>query len=242
MRLGRPDSFAGFGIPGLRRRGVLVAELMIGLVIFALVAMAIASIMTATAVGWQDQQMTQSTQMKAQQILARVQKVLAASKYIGAVTSGSLSNPSAPASVFIWQSNNFGGVQAEDPRIGEMAVISYDPATSSLYLYSVIPQAQMNQAQLLEAAGTMTLVEINDPSNISSFDSLDIVSKTTIGGPGSLSAGSGPSITGFEVDVNGLAATAQLPIVEFAIQFSQNGGSQTLYGTSTLWGPATRPQ
>jgi hypothetical protein len=230
------------GVFSPRSRGMLLAELMIGLVIFSLVAVAIASIMTATAVGWQDRQTTQSAQMKAQQILTKVQNVIASSKYVGAVSSGTLSTPGTPGSIFIWQNNNFDGISAQDPRIGEMAVIAYEPATNSLYLYSCIPASQMSAAQLLEASGPMTLAQIGDPTNISKFEGLDIVSKATLGGPGSTADDTGPSVSGFSVDVNGLSTVAQLPIVEFAIQFTQNGASQTLYGTSTLWGPATRPQ
>ena len=55
------------------KRGFLLVELVIGLVIVALVMLGAAAIMGAVAQGWSDQDVTRSTQLQANQTYVRVQ-------------------------------------------------------------------------------------------------------------------------------------------------------------------------
>ena len=96
------------------------------MVIVALVMFGAAAIMEAAAQGWNDQDVTRSTQVQANQTYIRVQNALQGAKFIGYVTPSS----SQTGSIFFWQNDNLGGVEAGDPYAGEMALIQYDATTT----------------------------------------------------------------------------------------------------------------
>ncbi|MGD0387991.1 MAG: hypothetical protein ABSC42_03465 [Tepidisphaeraceae bacterium] len=216
-----------------------MVELVIGLVIVALVMLGAAAILGAVAEGWNDQDVTRSTQMQANQTYLRVQNALEGAEYVGYVTPST----SQSGSVFFWQNDHLGGVEAGDPYVGEMALLQYDPATASLWLYQV-PSSQLGNSQ---AQQLLTLAVIDEPTEATWFTQQSFVQKQALGGPGSLANdGTRMQVTGFQVYVNPawLSGTStQLPVIEYAIGFKQNDGtSLTLYNTTTIRGPATQPQ
>jgi hypothetical protein len=231
-----------------RHQGFLAVEMMIGLVIMAMVMLGVAAIITSVAQGWNDQDITQSTQLQANQIFARVRNALVGAKFVGYCSPGSLSSSSNPGSIFFWANDNFGGVEAGDPRWGEMALIVQDPTTNSLYLYQPMQPSQMTAAEQTLASTPMTYATMNDSATPAQWESeaASILQQTTLGGPGTQpNSTTALQITGLQVSTAyvtaSLASTSQLPIVEFAIGFSQNGTDLTLYSSTTLKGPATQP-
>jgi len=218
------------------RRGFLLAELLIGLVIIAMVMFGAAAILNAVALGWNDQDVTRSTQVQANQTYIRVQNALQGAKYVGYASASS----SQSGSIFFWQNDNLGGVEAGDPYIGEMALIQYDPATTTLWLYTV-PSSQLSNAAV-QAAWTLT--EINSSANASWFAAQSFVEKQALGGPGNLTNdGTRLQVSSFQVYVSSLGSDTQLPLIEYSIGFARSDGTKlTLYNSTTIRGPATQPE
>lgn len=232
-----------------RKHGFLAVEMMIGLIIMAMVMLGVAAIMESVAQGWSDQDLTQSTQLQANQVFARVRNALVGAKYIGYCSPGSVSGGSSSSgSIFFWANDNFGGVEAGDPRWGEMGLIVQDPTTNSIYLYEAIQPSQMSVTQQTLASTPMSFTSMNESTTPAQWESeaASILQTTTLGGPGTQpNSGTGLQITGLQVSTTyisaSLASTSQLPVVEFAIGFSQSETVLTLYSSTTLKGPATRP-
>jgi type II secretory pathway component PulJ len=219
-------------------RGFLLVELLIGMIIIALVMFGAASIMEAAAQGWNDQDVTRSTQLQANQTYVRVQNALQGAKYVGYVTPSS----SQTGEIFFWQNDNLGGVEAGDPFVGEMALIQYDPTTASLWLYYV-PSSQLTNAQ---AQQPLTLADINLSAEATWFaQQTSFVQKQSLGGPGSLANdGTRLTVSSFQVYVSSLSSTTQLPVIEYSIGFTRpsDGTTLTLYNSTTLRCPTTQPE
>jgi len=219
-------------------RGFLLAELLMGLVIVALVMLGAAAIMEAVATGWNDQDVTRSTQMQANQTYLRVQNALEGAKFIG------YSN-SSPGEIFFWQNDNFGGVEGGDPCIGEMALLQYDSTTKTLWLYKCLPKSEMSGSQQTAASAVWTLSDIDQQSYATQFSqNYNFVQKQALGGPGDeANDGTRMQVEGFQVSVNSLSSSTQLPVIEYSITFQQTDGtSLTLYNTTTIKGPTTEPE
>jgi hypothetical protein len=220
------------------RRAILLAELLIGLVIVALVMLGAAAIMDAVAVGWNGQDVTRSTQMQANQTYLRVQNALEGAKYIGYAGS-------SPGTIFFWADDNFGGVDAGDPCIGEMALIQYDSTANTLWLYKCLAKSDMSPSEQTAAAQSWTLSQIDQSSYATQFtQNYSFVEKQALGGPGNEpNDGTRMRIDGFTVNANSLGSATQLPVVEYSIAFSQTDGTKlTLYNTTTMKGPTTQPE
>jgi hypothetical protein len=207
-------------------------------VIVALVMLGAAAILDAVAVGWNDQDVTRSTQMQANQTYVRVQNALEGAKYIGYTSS-------SPGTILFWQNDNFGGVEACDPCVGEMALLQYDSTTETLWLYKCLAKSDMSPSQQAAAAQSWTLSQIDQASSVTQFtQNYTFVEKQALGGPGDEpNDGTRMQVQGFTVNVNSLASTTQLPVVEYSITFRQTDGTNlTLYNTTTIKGPTTQPE
>ena len=75
-------------ISRIHPRGFTFIELMIGLIITAMIMAAMAAVLTGVAEGWQAGNVSRSTQMQANQIYTRVQKILSGAKYVILPTNG----------------------------------------------------------------------------------------------------------------------------------------------------------
>jgi len=231
-----------------------LVELIIGLVIVALVMLGAAAIMGAVAQGWNDQDVTRSTQVQANQTYVRVQNALQGAKYACYYAAGDVNGNSAqPGCIFFWQNYKLQSGAILDPYLGEMALIQYDPSTNSLWLYQnpSASSSDPNQMQVLTSQSNFATI-------VSQFPQQSFLQKQALGGPGiQPNDGTRLQVKGFQVFVNPYwpsAAGAQLPVVEFAIGFKQNDGlirgikgmelatSLVLYNSTTLRGPATQPQ
>ena len=221
-----------------RARGFLLAELLIGLIIIALVMFGAAAILDSVAQGWSDQDVTRSTQLQANQTYHRVQNALQGAKYVGYVTPSS----SQSGSIFFWQNDNLGGVEAGDPYVGEMALIQYDATTQTLWLYQV-PSSQLSNSQ---AQQPLTLSDINASTEASWFaQQQSLVVKQALGGPGETpNDGTHLAVSSFQVYVSSLSSISQLPVIEYSIGFTRpsDGTNLTLYNSTTIRGPATQPE
>jgi type II secretory pathway pseudopilin PulG len=227
-----------------QHRGFTVVEMTMGLVVLAMIMLAIAGIMTAVAQAWTDQEMNQSTQIQANQIYARVQHILSAAKYVAQYNPGSLTgNPAG--SIFFWRADDYpASPNDETVQAGEMALIVQDPTTSTLWLYEAMPYTQMTPAQYAAAGQVYPWSYWTTPSTVAAFKTSNFLTAQPVplGGPGNLSnPGNYLQITGAQFYVYSLAGASQLPVIEFALAFSRNNQSLNLYSSTTLRGPSTQP-
>ncbi len=214
-----------------RRRAIILVELIIGLVIVALVMLALASILFAVAQGWEDQDISQSTQVQANQIYARVQSDLSAAKCVGSYGTG----PTGGYVIFLSANDDSPG----QIQRGEVSLIIQDPTTNSLYLYgSTAPYS----GQAASTFATSQLSQIT-PAQIEGWSQQQL-----LGGPGTQSDDTARlAVNGFQVYATQTVTTpssfvtTQLPIIEFTLTLSKNGQNLTLYNSSTLR-PSTQPQ
>ncbi len=239
----------GEGVRGARRSGFLLVELIIGLVIVALVMMGAAAIMTAVSAGWDDQDLTRSTQMQANQTYLRIQRILQNANYICYYAPGAISgSPATAGSIFFWQDYGLQtpGMPITDPYLGEMGLIEYDPTTETIWLYENSAPSSSDPTQMQQLTSQSDFAAF-----VAAFPGESWVAKQSLGGPGS-EPGTGANVndclevSGFQVYVNSswnAGTSTQLPVVEYAIGFSRSDGTNlTLYNTTTVRTAATQPE
>src|SRR4030095_1714032 len=88
-------------------------ELVMGLIVAGLVMAAIAALLSAVAMGWEQSGHSQATSIHRVQTHARIQRILKGAKQLGAIRAGSVNGNATPAGVMIWKSdaNDDGKVQ-----------------------------------------------------------------------------------------------------------------------------------
>jgi type II secretory pathway pseudopilin PulG len=227
----RSVAFIPRGPVCIRTRGFILAELLVGLVIVAMVMLALSSVLFAVADGWDDQDISQSTQLQANQIYARVQNYLSSAKCVASYSAG----PTSGDIIFLSANDDSAG-QIE---CGEIGLIIQDPATHSLYLYhSTAPYSGL----ATNTISTGQLASIT-PAQVEAWS----MQQELLGGPGTQpDTGTRLDVDGFQIFATQTVSTAspvttQLPIVEFTLTLSKNGQNTTVYNSSTLR-PSTQPQ
>ncbi|MGA3065312.1 MAG: prepilin-type N-terminal cleavage/methylation domain-containing protein [Tepidisphaeraceae bacterium] len=215
----------------IHRGGFTFIELMIGLVITAMVLAAMAAVMTSVAEGWQAGSISQSTQMQANQIYARVQKILSGAKYVILPTDGG-----SGSSILFWANDDL--IADSTVEAGELGLIQLDSATNTLYLYEAAPNLTGSQLAAAQTPLNWSTLQTLTPSQ---FISWSYIQPTPLGGPGTSGNPNALQVTGANFFVTGLGSTTQLPIIEFSLSFDKNGQSATLYNSTTMRGPTTQP-
>lgn len=224
-------------------KGFLLVELIMGLVIVALVMLGAAAMMEAVSQGWNDQDISHSTQMQANQTYLRIQKALEGVKYVCYSTPGALTGtPATPACIFFWQDYDLQTGTITDPYLGEMALIQYDPTTQTIWLYQNLSPSSGDSNQMQQLTSQSDFA-----AYVADFPSESFVTKQALGGPGTgANDNNCLDVSGFQVYVNpawNSGTSTQLPVIEYAIGFSRSdGASLTLYNTTTIRTPATQPQ
>jgi prepilin-type N-terminal cleavage/methylation domain-containing protein len=212
-------------------RAFTLIELMIGLVITAMVMAAMAAVMTSVAEGWQAGSVSQSTQMQANQIYTRVQKILSGAKYVILPTNGS-----SGSSIIFWANDNL--IADSTVEAGEIGLITWDSTTQSLYLYEAPSNLTGGQLAAAETQLDWSSLQTLTPATVESWTYMQ---QTPLGGPGTTGNANALQVTSANFYVTGLTSANQLPIVEFSLGFSKNGQAVTLYSSTTLRGPSTQP-
>lgn len=202
--------------------GFLLIELLVGMVIVAIVMLALSSVLFTVAQGWEDQDVSQSTQLQANQVCARVQHYLSAAKCVVLSNAG----PTGGGIIF-WRADDDQDGQIEQSEIG---LIIQDTTTHSLYLYDASPNS----------GPTVCTLSSLTPAQIEGWA---FIQKQTLGGPGNQpDDGDRLDVDGFQLYVQSAPADgSQLPVVEFTLSLSRNGQSLTVYNSSTLRPSTAQP-
>jgi hypothetical protein len=215
-----------------------------GLVIMTLILGAVAVVLSAVGQGWDNQETNQSTQLQANQVYMRLQRILSSTKYVGQFTPGSVDGSAAtPGSIFFWRADDYpGSLNDLTVQTGEVGLITHDTTTHTLWYYRAIPYAQMNASQLTRAGVVMHWSDLTSNASPAAFEALDFVQHTALGGPGNqVDTTKRLHVIGAQFNCLSFNAANQLPIIEFALGITLNGQSITLYNSSTLRGPSTQP-
>jgi type II secretory pathway pseudopilin PulG len=227
------------------RRAFTLVELILGLMVTLLIMSALSAVTLSVSTQWSTSDATQALQLQSVQLQQRLQRLFASAKFVGYVADGALSGSTLnPAQVFYWQADDFNGVADGLPEVGEMALLAYDPATQSIYLYTV--PSNLTGAQLTAAGVVMTYAEMSASSAPTSFAALPYITKTCLCGPGANTpAADDPLVTGLRVDMldqtDPTTSTRVCTTLEFQVGLSRGGLSTTAYFSATLRGPATQP-
>jgi prepilin-type N-terminal cleavage/methylation domain-containing protein len=124
------------------RRGFTFVELMIGIVVTALVLVALSTFLFAVGQNWEDSDTAQSAFLAACSGADRLNQLVRSAQEIGPnPTSGSLDNSTPPAACVLWTDTNGNGVIEYD----ELTLLEYDPSSQSLVAFS-IPTTATNAA------------------------------------------------------------------------------------------------
>ena len=219
------------------RRGLTFVELVIGMAITAMVAVAVSAVMTSTSRGWEHSREIEQQTSQTSMTMVRINKVLRNAKQIGAVRVGGISGGvGQPATVLFWKAdlNRDGKIQ-----FSELAMLEHDPDGDA---GEQIPAKSVVYWEVkYPAAWTTAQKQAND------FE----ISQDTLRSDSEIS----PFRTGFptlvrpSVLATGVAAvelhridspTTLRPALEYMLKFD-NGGEVTKYGRTTLRAPAIPP-
>jgi type II secretory pathway pseudopilin PulG len=227
------------------RKAFTFVELLMGLVVMALVLGAVSVILSAVAQGWSDQEFSQSEQLQANQVYMRVQHILSGAKYVGQYNAGSVDGSSAtPGSIFFWRADDCPtGLNDLTVQTDEVGLITLDYTTHTLWYYRAIPWASMTLSQQTRAAVVMHWSDLTDSTSPAAFQALDFVAGQALGGPGNQTDnGTRMHVIGAQFNCLSFSNNAtSLPMIEFALGFTMNGQSLTLYNSTTLRAASTQP-
>jgi prepilin-type N-terminal cleavage/methylation domain-containing protein len=218
--------------PIAKRRGFTFVELLMGLVITAFIMAGLAAIMSSVADAWEEGRITQSTQLQANLIDQRLQRILSSAKYVVLPASGT------SGSVIFWANDDL--IADSTVEAGELGLIEVDSSTNSLNLWEAIPSSSMTPAQLSAAETELNWASLQTVT-AAELKSWSYMQCTTLGGPGSSGNVNALQVTGSSFYAANLTSTSQLPLVEYSLTFQKNGQDVTLYGTTTLRAPTTQP-
>lgn len=213
-------------------RGFTFVELMMGLVITTLIMAGIAAIMSSVADAWEEGRITQSTQLQANLIQQRVQRILSSAKYVVVPSDGTSST-----NIIFWANDNL--IADSTAEAGEMGLIELDSTTHSLNLWEAMPSIPGADLAAAQAQFNWTALQTITASALKTWPYMQC---TTLGGPGGSGNANALQVNSASFYAMNLGSTTQLPVVEFSLGFAKNGQNVTLYGTTTLRAPTTQPE
>jgi prepilin-type N-terminal cleavage/methylation domain-containing protein len=223
----------------MRRRGFTLMELLFGMMITSLVAMATAAICLSFAQDFEQADVSQSVDMQASLMTVRLESILRQSKEIGLVRAGSLDgSASKAAAVMVWLNNNT--APTGSMQLSEIGLIQHDPTTSKVYLYRAVFPSSMTSQQIALVNLSYSYASICASTAPEDFKALPYVTAEPIA----------HNVTGLRVDAQNVATWPLKPTVDFAMKVylagvKDNNGNQATpsktayqYGSVTLRAPS----
>jgi prepilin-type N-terminal cleavage/methylation domain-containing protein len=221
------------------RRGFTLMELVFGVLILSLIAGAVAGLTRAVAMDWEQSEQTQTVDLRASLIAARLESMLRQAKYIGLVRPGSLDgSASKPAAVMLWLNDSDGSGTMTFPELG---LLQHDTSSNTLYLYTVKFPSGWSATQIASwntAVSYATLCGSTAPEDFKGNTS--VVSAQALA----------HNVTGFKVAAHWLPSWPQKPTLDFELKIYQAGAKdangvqrtpdrvQYQYGSAVLRAPS----
>jgi prepilin-type N-terminal cleavage/methylation domain-containing protein len=218
----------------MRRRGFTLMEMLFSMMITALVALAASAICITVAQDFDQADVTQSVDLQATLMTARLESILRQCKEIGLVRAGSLDgSASQPAAIMLWMNDNT--MPTGSMQLSEIGLIQHDPTTSHVYLYRAVFPSNMTALQIALVNLTYAYSSICVSTAPEDFKALPYVTAQPIA----------DNVTGFRVDAQNVATWPQKPTVDFAMTVfvagkkDNNGTQQTPNKTACQYGSVT---
>jgi hypothetical protein len=217
-----------------RRAAFTLMELIMGMIITGLVMAAIAALLSAVAMGWEQSGKSQTSSIHRVQTHARIQRILKGIKQLGAIRSGSINGNSAPAAVMIWKSDDNGDGKAQ---ISELALLVHEGAVGTADGYLSFNDVQYpsywTAAQRTAADNTPPIVteaDVYKDSSIDTFRSMGYVHKTLVAS----------NLVGVVFTrTDGVDITR--PWLDYVLKFDKENDVHVEYGTTSVRTPSTLP-
>lgn len=213
------------------RRGLTLAELILGLAMLGIVMMAAAGLMAAVAAGWKSGDASARTASVSERAGFRLEESLTNAFHVFQtdwVNNSGGGNGNAQTGVFFWSRDDVTGVADGKAQFGEAALVVFDKNAKAVLLYEAIPRASMTSAQRT-AAEQSSWGDPADPLVVSYWRSQSFVAapKTLIGGQSGASEVTAATFKYF-------AASGAKPVVAYDLTMTQGGLPVSRQGTVTL--------
>jgi hypothetical protein len=225
--------------PTRRRRGCRGAftlmELVMGMIVTGLVMAAIAALLSAVAMGWEQNGKSQASSIHRVQTHARVQRILKGVKQLGAVRAGSINGTALiPAGVMIWKSDDNGDNKAQ---FSELALLVHEGAVGTadgyLSFYDVAYPTFWTEPQRTAADNAPPVVTQDDifkDTSIDTFRTMTYVRKQLV-------ASNLIGVVFTRTD----GADITRPSLDYVLKFNKDNDVHVEYGTTSVRTPTTLP-
>jgi Tfp pilus assembly protein PilW len=210
-----------------------LVELVIGMLITALVAAAVAAMLMAVSRGWANSQDIDTQSTITSQAMLRINKIMRDSRQIGAFRAGGLTgSPAHPAAVLIWRSDLNGDNKIQ---FSELGLIEHEPngdalnhiPANAIVFWSVQFPSTMTDLEKLTNDSVLAEASLYSDSEIDLFRTgfLLFVKPTVL------------TVNAPAVQINRIDSQATIrPALEYAMRFQEPDNSATTvkYGRTTL--------
>jgi hypothetical protein len=210
------------------RRALTFVELTIGMAITAVLMMALATFASAVSKGWQNSQIQFKARSVSNQSVAQLRDMLSGMLCVVDAKIGDASGSSAY--FFCWYKDSWGGAADLKAQWGEMALIEYEPATKTVWLYLPKDASAMNSQQTGYA-------QQEDWADFSSDYMINLFRASTINQPrralvGGATGDGGTSVTTAQFGY--YAATNGKPVATYQLSLVTNGALEPANDNVTL--------
>jgi hypothetical protein len=210
-------------------------ELVMGMIVTGLVMSAIAALLSAVAMGWEQSGNSQANSVHRVQAHARIQRILKGVKQLGTVRPGSVSGTtSLPAAVMLWKSDDNADNKVQ---FSELALLVHEgtPGTPQAYVsfYDVAYPSSWSAEQRAAADSAPPVVTEEDvykDSSIDTFRTMTYVRKQRV-------ASNVVGVAFTRTD----GANITRPSLDYVLKFKKDNEVHVEYGTTAVRTPSTLP-
>jgi len=214
---------------GRRRGAFTLMELVMGMIVTGLVMSAVAALLSAVAMGWDQSGRTQADSVQRVQAHARVQRILKGVRQLGAVRPGSINGSAAqPAAVMIWKADANGDNKVQ---FSELALLVHE--SPHVTFYDVAFPSSWSAAQCAaydNAPPELTQDDVYKSTSIDDFRRLTYVRQQRVA----------TNIVGAAFTRTDGAAVTR-PSLDYVLKFDKDGEVHVEYGTTAVRTPTTLP-
>jgi hypothetical protein len=189
---------------------------MIGLVVLAMIAGAIAGLTTAVAAGWRATEYSQSMQISTRQSATQLYRQLRSARYVSYIASDS---GGTGAAMMLWRGNS-AQPNNTSMRLCDIVLIEHDGPNKTLMLYQV-PSTASN------FAASFNRTDIDDAADAAAFKKVSNVTSQVLAN----------NVAGARFMATYTGSTTQHQTIEFVLTYSVGGDSRTEYGTAVVRAP-----
>ncbi len=220
----------------MRNHAFTLVELLLAISLMAVVMLAMALFMTATAEGWKTTDDSRRATMGETRLSSRLENVLRPAKHIVLLPSG---NPN-PTAILYWAYDGLGGSTDAFANRGEIGLLVWDAQEKLIRHFA--PSRVIDQSDLPDATAT-TFGNLSAASTIKTISQWSYLQPAEIiAGPADLEPSTNSTlVTGFSVQKK--AASGSRPILWYSIDLADRDGQliKTCSGSIVIRAPASPP-